>query len=168
MVWAERELEVVILCRRLPGEIGGIKADRKLGQAKALDDFFGETRRIGMLSLGSGSAGGTQAFFLTESTISSTISLAGAWMSSASSIRVGKAEIMDTFEKAVVSSTFSGETLSLAAAKASLLTYKQFDVIGHIKTLIRRHNFSAINSKMSNTSFFFCFCNIEIISSSTN
>jgi len=71
------------------------------------------------------------------------------------SVVAGKAEIMDTFEEAVVSSTFSGETLSLAAAKASLLTYKKFDVIGHIKnlgarlkdginSLFERHNYPLI------------------------
>jgi glutamate-1-semialdehyde 2,1-aminomutase len=48
------------------------------------------------------------------------------------SVYAGKREIMSELQKVVVSSTFGGETLSLAAAKASILTYKNEDVIGHL------------------------------------
>lgn len=48
------------------------------------------------------------------------------------SVYCGKAEIMDKLDKAVVSSTYGGETLSLAAAKATIAVYHQQDVIGHI------------------------------------
>ena len=45
---------------------------------------------------------------------------------------VGKTDIMDHLEKAIVSSTFSGETLSLAAAKACMNLHKEQDVVGHL------------------------------------
>jgi glutamate-1-semialdehyde 2,1-aminomutase len=45
---------------------------------------------------------------------------------------VGRREIMAALDKMIVSSTFAGETLSLAAAKASLRTYETEDVIGHL------------------------------------
>jgi glutamate-1-semialdehyde 2,1-aminomutase len=48
---------------------------------------------------------------------------------------VGKREFMDYLETAAVSSTFSGETLSLAAAKATLLTYKNNDVISTLNRI---------------------------------
>lgn len=44
---------------------------------------------------------------------------------------VGSRELMAVFEKAVVSSTYGGETLSLAAAKATIDTYLQQPVIEH-------------------------------------
>jgi len=44
----------------------------------------------------------------------------------------GKAEIMEKLDKVIVSSTYAGETLSLAAAKAAITTYREQDVIGHI------------------------------------
>jgi glutamate-1-semialdehyde 2,1-aminomutase len=43
----------------------------------------------------------------------------------------GKAEIMDKLNKAIVSSTYGGEALSLAAAKATLETYKNQNVVDH-------------------------------------
>ncbi|MFO7976106.1 MAG: aminotransferase class III-fold pyridoxal phosphate-dependent enzyme [Candidatus Hydrogenedentota bacterium] len=51
------------------------------------------------------------------------------------SVVTGKAPIMDEFEKAIVSSTYSGEALSLAAAKAALNVYRKNDVIGHLYTM---------------------------------
>lgn len=48
------------------------------------------------------------------------------------SVYCGRAEIMDKLDKAVVSSTYGGETLSLAAAKATLETYKKQNVIAHL------------------------------------
>jgi glutamate-1-semialdehyde 2,1-aminomutase len=45
---------------------------------------------------------------------------------------VGRADVMDIFGKAVVSSTYSGETLSLAAAKACITTYHEQGVIEHL------------------------------------
>ena len=48
------------------------------------------------------------------------------------SVIAGKAPLMEEFEKAIVSSTYSGEALSLAAAKAALNVYRQNDVIGHL------------------------------------
>ena len=43
----------------------------------------------------------------------------------------GKAEIMEKLHQAVVSSTYGGETLSLAAAKASIETYLNENVIDY-------------------------------------
>jgi len=54
------------------------------------------------------------------------------------SVIAGKADLMDQFEQAVVSSTFSGEALSLAAAKASLTTYRDNDVVGHLAMMGKR------------------------------
>ncbi len=48
------------------------------------------------------------------------------------SVYAGKREIMEGFHTAIASSTTGGETLSLAAAKAALLTYQNEDVIGHL------------------------------------
>lgn len=45
---------------------------------------------------------------------------------------VGKSDVMELFAKAVVSSTYSGEALSLAAAKAALGVYRDQDVIGYL------------------------------------
>jgi glutamate-1-semialdehyde 2,1-aminomutase len=44
----------------------------------------------------------------------------------------GKAEIMEKLDKATVSSTYGGEVLSLAAAKATIETYRDRNVIEHI------------------------------------
>lgn len=43
---------------------------------------------------------------------------------------LGRADVMDAVEKVVISSTFGGDTLGLAAAKATLDVYEQEDVIG--------------------------------------
>ena len=43
---------------------------------------------------------------------------------------VGRRDVMAQVKRAVVSSTFGGDTLGLAAAKAALETYEQEDVIG--------------------------------------
>ncbi len=48
------------------------------------------------------------------------------------SVYCGKAEIMDKLDRATVSSTYGGEALSLAAAKATLSTYQTEHVIDHI------------------------------------
>jgi glutamate-1-semialdehyde 2,1-aminomutase len=49
------------------------------------------------------------------------------------SVYVGRREVMSVLERGtVVSSTFAGETLSLAAAKAAIQTYRTQDVIGHL------------------------------------
>ena len=48
------------------------------------------------------------------------------------SVYAGKAAIMDELSKATVSSTYGGETLSLAAAKACIQTYTNEGVIGHL------------------------------------
>lgn len=50
------------------------------------------------------------------------------------SVYAGKREVMKKCDRggAVISSTFGGETLSLAAAKATIQTYENYDVIGHI------------------------------------
>lgn len=45
---------------------------------------------------------------------------------------VGRREVMERFEKVIVSSTYGGETLSLAAAKAAIGVYRDEDVIGHL------------------------------------
>jgi len=48
------------------------------------------------------------------------------------SVYAGKRGIMSELQKVVISSTFGGETLSLAAAKACILTYKNEGVIEHL------------------------------------
>jgi len=50
------------------------------------------------------------------------------------SVYTGRKDVMEACERggAVISSTFAGEALSLAAAKAVLLTYRDHDVIGHL------------------------------------
>ena len=45
---------------------------------------------------------------------------------------VGKAQIMDKLDEAIVSSTYGGETLSLAAAKACIAIYRQEGVVEHL------------------------------------
>ncbi|MCK4283810.1 MAG: aminotransferase class III-fold pyridoxal phosphate-dependent enzyme [Candidatus Brocadiae bacterium] len=47
------------------------------------------------------------------------------------SVYCGKAEIMEKLHETVVSSTYGGETLSLAAAKASIETYRNENVIDY-------------------------------------
>lgn len=54
------------------------------------------------------------------------------------SVIAGKAAVMDELERAVVSSTYSGEALSLAAAKATLNIYREHDVIGHFYAMGKR------------------------------
>jgi glutamate-1-semialdehyde 2,1-aminomutase len=48
------------------------------------------------------------------------------------SVYCGKAEVMDKLDRAIVSSTYGGEALSLAAAKACIETYRSEPVIEHI------------------------------------
>lgn len=48
---------------------------------------------------------------------------------------VGRKEVMQQVKDVVISSTYGGDTLGLAAAQAVLETYKNEDVIGHIWTL---------------------------------
>lgn len=45
---------------------------------------------------------------------------------------VGKKEYMDELDKVIISSTFGGETLTLACAKATILTYLSSNVIEHL------------------------------------
>jgi glutamate-1-semialdehyde 2,1-aminomutase len=45
---------------------------------------------------------------------------------------LGKTEIMECLDKVTISSTYGGETLSLAAAKATINFYMNNDVIGHL------------------------------------
>jgi len=48
------------------------------------------------------------------------------------SVYCGKAEIMEGVHQAIVSSTYGGETLSLAAARATIETYRSEGVIDHL------------------------------------
>ena len=48
------------------------------------------------------------------------------------SVYAGRKDCMAMLKKAVVSSTYGGETLSLASAKATIATYRSEDVVGHI------------------------------------
>jgi glutamate-1-semialdehyde 2,1-aminomutase len=48
------------------------------------------------------------------------------------SVYTGRADIMDVLDKAVVSSTYGGETLSLAAAKAAITVCKRENVPAHL------------------------------------
>lgn len=50
------------------------------------------------------------------------------------SVYAGRKEVMESCGpgKAIISSTFGGESLSLAAAKASMEVYKSQDVVGHL------------------------------------
>ncbi|MCC7299653.1 MAG: aminotransferase class III-fold pyridoxal phosphate-dependent enzyme [Verrucomicrobia bacterium] len=45
---------------------------------------------------------------------------------------LGKSKYMQLLSKCIVSSTYGGETLSLAAAKAAIETYKRENVVGHL------------------------------------
>ena len=45
---------------------------------------------------------------------------------------MGRRELMEHFKQVTVSSTYGGETLSLAAARATLGIYRDEDVIGHL------------------------------------
>jgi glutamate-1-semialdehyde 2,1-aminomutase len=45
---------------------------------------------------------------------------------------LGKAKVMDCLNEVIVSSTYGGEALSLAAAKATMNFYRNNDVIGHL------------------------------------
>ncbi len=51
---------------------------------------------------------------------------------------VGREELMREFEDVFVSSTFGGDTLALAAARATLTEYRQRSVIEHLWTIGRR------------------------------
>ena len=46
---------------------------------------------------------------------------------------VGRRELMQGLQQVVVSSTYGGEMLSLAAARAAIRTYHEQDVIGHLR-----------------------------------
>ena len=48
------------------------------------------------------------------------------------SVYCGKSKWMDAYGKAIVSSTYGGEALSLAAAKKVIEIYRSEDVIGHL------------------------------------
>lgn len=48
------------------------------------------------------------------------------------SVYCGRSEIMDQLDKVIVSSTYGGEALSLAAAWATIQTYTENDVVGHL------------------------------------
>jgi len=48
------------------------------------------------------------------------------------SVYAGKVEIMEKLDRAIVSSTYGGETLSLAAARAVIRVYSEEDVVGHL------------------------------------
>lgn len=48
------------------------------------------------------------------------------------SVYCGRREAMEAVRKGVVSSTYGGETLSLAAAKATIATYREQGVIAHL------------------------------------
>jgi glutamate-1-semialdehyde aminotransferase len=45
---------------------------------------------------------------------------------------LGRRDVMETVRQATISSTFGGDALSLAAARAAIETYRQEDVIGHL------------------------------------
>lgn len=45
---------------------------------------------------------------------------------------VGRKDLMQTSRTAIVSTTYGGETLTLAGARAALETYRDHDVIGHL------------------------------------
>jgi glutamate-1-semialdehyde 2,1-aminomutase len=48
------------------------------------------------------------------------------------SVYAGKKELLDSAPAIAISSTFGGETLSLAAAKAAISIYRKKNVIGHL------------------------------------
>lgn len=77
MVGAEGKLEVVISCRGLPSDVGALKGERKVRQAKLFDDLLRQPRLFGLLRFRLVLIV-DQAFFLTASTISSMISRTGA------------------------------------------------------------------------------------------
>ena len=77
MIRAEGKLEVVISCRGLPRDVGALKGERKVSQAKLFDDLLRQPRPFGLLRFRLVLVL-VQAFFLTASTISSMMSRTGA------------------------------------------------------------------------------------------
>ena len=61
----------------------------------------------------------------------------------------GKAKIMEKLDKAIVSSTYGGEALSLAAAKATLKTYHDKNVVAHLWRMGEQF-FTGLNSLFKN------------------
>jgi glutamate-1-semialdehyde aminotransferase len=51
---------------------------------------------------------------------------------------LGRRDVMETVRRATISSTFGGDTLALAAARAAIDTYRSEDVIGRLWELGRR------------------------------
>ena len=49
------------------------------------------------------------------------------------SVYLGRKECMDILDECIISSTYGGETLSLAAAKATISTYLDEKVIDHLR-----------------------------------
>jgi glutamate-1-semialdehyde aminotransferase len=65
---------------------------------------------------------------------------------------VGKREVMEVLNRATVSSTFAGDTVGLAAAKACLQFYAEHDVIGHCWRL-GEHLVRELNEVFARTGF---------------
>jgi len=70
------------------------------------------------------------------------------------SVYAGKAKLIDSAKEICISSTYGGETLSLAAMKAAIAFYKKNDVIAHlwrtgtilwggVNALFRKYNINA-------------------------
>ncbi|WP_407272015.1 aspartate aminotransferase family protein [Radiobacillus sp. PE A8.2] len=78
--------------------------------------------------------GGAQQYFGVEPDLS--VFSKGIANGMPVSVYTGSREVMAACEKGgvTISSTFAGETLSLAAAKATLLTYRNEDVVKHLWT----------------------------------
>ncbi len=60
------------------------------------------------------------------------------------SVYTGKKELIDSAPKIAISSTFGGETLSLAAVKAVLKIYKEQNVVNHLWTM-GKHLWTNVN-----------------------
>jgi glutamate-1-semialdehyde 2,1-aminomutase len=67
------------------------------------------------------------------------------------SVYCGRADVMDKLDTAIVSTTYGGETLSLAAAKATMEIYQKQNVVKHLwdigtlfwdgfRALFKKHN----------------------------
>ncbi|MBN1345216.1 MAG: aminotransferase class III-fold pyridoxal phosphate-dependent enzyme [Phycisphaerae bacterium] len=54
------------------------------------------------------------------------------------SVLAGAEGVMRTLERTTVSSTFAGDALALAGAKATIATYRERDVVGHLWRMGRR------------------------------
>lgn len=133
--------EVREICRRLDGQVAAIAVSMHYPEAEAGKTFYPELRRIadaaGALlifdEIVTGfrlAHGGVGEHFGTPPDLA--VFAKGLANGMPLSVYCGRARYMDCLDRAIVSSTHGGETLSLAAGLAVLNFYQTHDVIGHL------------------------------------